>query len=420
MRIVELTAHVQILKRTQTLESPTGQSATAAAAYRACTMIACERTGLVHDYRRKGGLVAAGVAAPTDAPAWATDRARLWNAAEMRERNKDRGPNARAFKANAVVAREFLYGFPAELSPEGRLNVAQTVARHMVTRYGVVADYAIHEPGKDGDQRNFHCHMMVTSRRMTPDGLTVKTREWDAHANGPRHVKAWRAYLAKTLNDALAAEGKAGRVFVEHRSFKDRGSSQKPTRHQGKAKTNGARKARKVEREAWRAKEQAAMATRHEQEQHCLNARQRAEEGAQLRDTAEQQATTAKALDALLARNPEPVKPAGLAARIADRLTGRSSRAVELAERIRAHEARIAEMKAEIVAERQALAVEQRREAKAQAERHRAEAEGLEKAVAARVAFDRAAEVQARRDEVRHHERDREHDQERARDDGRG
>ena len=58
-----------------------GRSATAAAAYRAATRIEDERTGLVHDYSRKGGVLHREIVALEDAPSWAQDRARLWNAA---------------------------------------------------------------------------------------------------------------------------------------------------------------------------------------------------------------------------------------------------------------------------------------------------------------------------------------------------
>src|SRR3546814_14626264 len=59
-----------------------GRSATAAAAYRAGVEITDERTGLVHDYTRKQGVEHSDLMLPTDAPEWAADRERLWNAAE--------------------------------------------------------------------------------------------------------------------------------------------------------------------------------------------------------------------------------------------------------------------------------------------------------------------------------------------------
>src|SRR3546814_7937045 len=82
-----------------------GRSATAAAAYRAGVEITDERTGLVHDYTRKQGVEHSELMLPTDAPEWAADRERLWNAAELAETRK-----------NATVARGYEIALPVELS----------------------------------------------------------------------------------------------------------------------------------------------------------------------------------------------------------------------------------------------------------------------------------------------------------------
>ena len=66
----------------KTIKRSAGRSATAAAAYRAGELIACEREGRVHDYSRKAGVEEAFILAPDEAPDWAQDRAALWNAAE--------------------------------------------------------------------------------------------------------------------------------------------------------------------------------------------------------------------------------------------------------------------------------------------------------------------------------------------------
>ena len=83
-----------------------GRSATAAAAYRAGELgapIVDERTGDVHDYTRKRGVLSADIVLPDGAPSWAQDRPRLWNAAELAEKRKD-----------ACVAREYEVALPAE------------------------------------------------------------------------------------------------------------------------------------------------------------------------------------------------------------------------------------------------------------------------------------------------------------------
>ncbi len=90
----------------KTISRSAGRSATAAAAYRVGVEITDERTGEIHDYRRKGGVESAAVILPDNAPEWARDRAQLWNAAEQAEKRK-----------NSTVAREFVIARPAELSP---------------------------------------------------------------------------------------------------------------------------------------------------------------------------------------------------------------------------------------------------------------------------------------------------------------
>ena len=121
MRSFELTTRITGISRGD------GRSATAAAAYRACCAIECEREGRTHDYSRKGGLEASEIVLPEAAPSWAKDRGRLWNNAELVERNGKRGKNAGKFKADARTARDVLFTFPAELSAAGRLNAASAL-----------------------------------------------------------------------------------------------------------------------------------------------------------------------------------------------------------------------------------------------------------------------------------------------------
>jgi hypothetical protein len=62
-------------------------------------------------------------------PRWAHDRAKLWNGAEMRERNGKRGKNAGAFKTDVRTAHDLLFTFPAELSKAGRSLTSSERAR---------------------------------------------------------------------------------------------------------------------------------------------------------------------------------------------------------------------------------------------------------------------------------------------------
>ena len=143
----------------KTISRSQGRSATGAAAYRSGTRIDDERTGTVHDYRRRRGVEATFLLLPADAPDWASDRARLWNAAEQAETRK-----------NSTVAREFEIALPAELDAGERRRLAADFARELVARHGCAADVAIHRPGRTGDQRNHHAHILLTTRRLTAAG----------------------------------------------------------------------------------------------------------------------------------------------------------------------------------------------------------------------------------------------------------
>ncbi len=206
----------------KTVSRSAGRSATAAAAYRSGVEIADERTGEIHDYTRKGGVESAGLVLPDGAPEWAADRAALWNAAEQAETRK-----------NSTVAREFEIALPSELSPDERQRLAHDLAREIVGRHGCAADVAIHAPGKEGDNRNHHAHILCSTRRLTPEGFSEKTRELDDLKTG--EVKRWRERFASLQNERLRENGIDARV--DHRTLEAQGIEREPTRHLGPAAT---------------------------------------------------------------------------------------------------------------------------------------------------------------------------------------
>ena len=208
----------------KTVSRSAGRSATAAAAYRAGVEITDERTGEIHDYTRKGGVESAALILPDNAPEWARDRAQLWNAAEQAEKRK-----------NSTVAREFEIALPAELSPAEREKLAHDFTRELVNRHGMAADVAIHAPGKEGDNRNHHAHILLSTRRLGPEGFTEKTRELDDQKTGPQIVTQWRERFASLQNERLREAGIEARV--DHRTLEAQGIDREPTRHLGPAAT---------------------------------------------------------------------------------------------------------------------------------------------------------------------------------------
>ncbi|MCG9057316.1 MobA/MobL family protein, partial [Laribacter hongkongensis] len=208
----------------KTVSRSAGRSATAAAAYRAGVEITDERTGEIHNYTRKGGVESADLVLPASAPEWSADRATLWNAAEQAETRK-----------NSTVAREFEIALPEELSPAERRRLACDFARELVEHHGCAADVAIHAPGKESDNRNHHAHILLTTRRLMPDGLAEKTRELDDARTGPALVKQWRERFAILQNERLYEAGLSS--HVDHRTLADQGSDREPTRHLGPTAT---------------------------------------------------------------------------------------------------------------------------------------------------------------------------------------
>ncbi len=228
----------------KTVGRSAGRSATAAAAYRAGWEIADERTGIVHDYTRKQGIEHREIVAPADAPDWVQDRSALWNAAEQAETRK-----------NSTVAREYEIALPAELSVDERRDLAVGLAREISERHGVAVDVAIHAPGRQGDQRNHHAHLLTTTRRIGAEGLGEKTRELDQKTSG--EVERWRARFAEMQNAALERAHVPERV--DHRSNQRRGIEQEATVHMG---PGVAAMERRVEREAQREGRDYAPATK--------------------------------------------------------------------------------------------------------------------------------------------------------------
>jgi len=190
----------------KTIKRSAGRTATAAGAYRAGERIECQREGRVHDYTRKQGIEETFIVAPENAPAWAQDRASLWNAAEASETRR-----------NSVTAREWELALPSEISAEDRSQITREFAEELVSRYGVAVDVAIHAPHREGDQRNHHAHVLTSTRKLEPEGFAAKTRVLDSAKTGGVEIEQMRGVWAELQNKALERVGEVERV--DHRSL---------------------------------------------------------------------------------------------------------------------------------------------------------------------------------------------------------
>jgi len=210
-----------------------GRSATAAAAYRAGVEITDERSGEVHDYRRRCGVEHSELVLPEEAPAWAGDRAALWNAAEQAETRR-----------NSTVARELVVALPNELDAEERRRLVLELAGEVVRRHRCAVDVAVHAPDRKGDERNHHAHLLLSTRRLGPEGFGEKTRELDQKQSGL--VGEWRQRWEQLANRALERAGAEARI--DHRSLVARGLEAEPTQHLGPAATTLERRGVATER----------------------------------------------------------------------------------------------------------------------------------------------------------------------------
>ena len=181
-------------------------STVAKAAYNARAKIRDERTGEIYDFRRKGGLEWEGLFVPKNAPAWMQDRDRLWNAAEACEINKDG-----TYRKRAQIARTVDLALPADLTPEQQKQLLTDFAREQWQRKGVVAHVCLHKPHGE-HERNWHAHVMLGMREVTPEGFGDKMRgDWKTREEWQEHEKAqlaaYRERWAEMCARRLEREG---------------------------------------------------------------------------------------------------------------------------------------------------------------------------------------------------------------------
>ena len=213
--------------RTSSVGRSTGRTAIGAAAYRAGERLRDERSGKLYNYSSRQDVLHQEITLPSqysaDTVGWARDRATLWNAAEHAESRRD-----------SRVAREFLLNLPYELNDEQRLHLTRALAREIADRYGVAVDAAVHAPRPQGDPRNFHAHLLATTREVTAAGFGHKVgldmngsrRHERGLPSGADELRAIRASAALLINQELQAANVASRV--DHRTLAAQGVAREP------------------------------------------------------------------------------------------------------------------------------------------------------------------------------------------------
>jgi ATP-dependent exoDNAse (exonuclease V) alpha subunit len=204
-----------------------GRRATAAAAYRSGERLRDERSGHLYNYSRRKDVVHTEIFLPSHlggaADVWAGSREKLWNTAERAEKRSD-----------SRVAREYQVSLPHELNRAQQIALARTLARELAERYKVAVDLAVHLPRPGADWRNFHAHLLTTTREVKPQGLGAKAG-LDMHVSErrkhelPSHREEFhtlRERWATLTNEALREANIDARV--DHRSLAERGINREP------------------------------------------------------------------------------------------------------------------------------------------------------------------------------------------------
>ena len=251
---------------TKSISRGNGQSAVASASYRAGVELEDKRYGKTHDYSKKHGVMSADIILPTALAAANAEisRSELWNKAEAAEKRVD-----------ARVAREWLVNLPYELSEQDRKELAHQFAQTLADRYGTIADCAIHEPtqkeiDRGADPRNFHAHILFTTRTAELDGnheiiltdkasieLSDNKRRSLGMARVSHEIKDVRQIWEQIANEKLAEHD---HKLIDSRSYAAQGIDIEPQLKMGSVATKLERD--KYERELKKA-EQAKEEGKH-------------------------------------------------------------------------------------------------------------------------------------------------------------
>ena len=235
-----------------------GGSSCATLAYISGENIHDERRGVTYAYSRRERVAATGTLLPDCAPSEYADPAALFNAVEQHET-----------AANARTAKKIEVALPRELTLDEQKKLVEGYIKDCLIKEGYPATYAIHI---DKEERNPHCHILVSNRPMDSRGnwttKSKKTYALDKNGNripvmdkstgmqkerirkGKGAEKVWkrisveqnsldkleflktlRASWADHANAALRDAGHDERI--DHRSYKDQGLLLEPTKHVG-------------------------------------------------------------------------------------------------------------------------------------------------------------------------------------------
>jgi len=167
-----------------------GDSMVDKAAYNSRTSITEERTGQVKDYSRHEDKPLRSYLFAADPEL--REPAKLWNFYDRHEK-----------ASNAQIGYSFIGSLPWQLDDEQRDNIIKDFGREQFLRKGVAAQVDMHRPDPQGDDRNFHAHILASMRKVTKDGLGERVFTWnDRKKNLANWREKWADRCARELEKA--------------------------------------------------------------------------------------------------------------------------------------------------------------------------------------------------------------------------
>ncbi len=157
--------------RCEYVSRSTGGNACRKASYNQREAIRCDRTGELFSFKDRGGNVHHEILLPTSVDEKFKNSSVFWNEVERCEKRKD-----------SQVQKEFVLALPddKEVTLEDRIELSRRFIQEHFVEKGLGIQLDIHEPHED--EKNWHAHLLVTTRRFSRDGLTfeaMKARDLD-------------------------------------------------------------------------------------------------------------------------------------------------------------------------------------------------------------------------------------------------
>lgn len=186
-------------------------TAGAAVAYRFGVTIVDPRTGVRYDHSDRADIAATGIVAPRETPLTASPQA-LVSAIESAELRRD-----------SHLLRDITAAVPSELvdalGSQAAIDLMSLYATVVSRRYNTAVGWAVHDPTKaEGDDRNWHGHLILPTRRLDGNGqLGQKLRDLARYTTSGREIAWIKNTWADIANEALVEAGLEVRVHVGRR-----------------------------------------------------------------------------------------------------------------------------------------------------------------------------------------------------------